>query len=49
MAHTCNPNYLGGRDLEAVVQDQLWQNVSKIPISINKPVMVVCACHPSYV
>jgi hypothetical protein len=31
-----------------MVRGQPEQKVSKIPISPNKPGVVVCACHPSY-
>jgi hypothetical protein len=48
IAHICNPSYSEGRDREDCCSRPARAVSSRDPISINKPGMVVCACHPSY-
>jgi hypothetical protein len=45
IVHTCNPSYLGGRDLEDLDCRPAWAKRSRDP---NKMGVVACDCHPSY-
>jgi hypothetical protein len=49
VAHVCSPSYSGDRDQEDRISRTAQAKSQRDPISIKKPDVMVCTCHPSYV